>query len=81
MDKARDIFWIKLPNATFIALQMKAFGQIIKLHARVKKCHFGNFSETDRWANWPCPVRAALKKPSVELKKYFSSIEPSKTPF
>ena len=37
----------------------------IKFHAGVKKCHFGNFSE--------CPVSAALKNPSVDMKNSFSS--------
>ena len=47
LDGLWDIFWIKLDNDTFTALQMKAFGsKIFKLHARVKKCHFGNFSKT-----------------------------------
>ena len=40
------IFWINSNNDTFIALQMKSFGsKKIKLHAGVKKCHFGNFSD------------------------------------
>ena len=63
MDGAWDTFWIKSKNGTFIALEIKSFGpKKIKYHPRVKKCHFGNFSE---WA-W-----MALKNPSQELKKYF----------
>ena len=48
---------------------MKSFGlKKFKLHAGVKKCHFGNFSEKP---GWPCPVSAALKNPSMDLKNYF----------
>ena len=44
MDGARDIFWIKSLNGTFLALQIKAFGpNNFDFHAWVKKCHFGNF--------------------------------------
>ena len=46
MDGASDIFWINSIKGAFIALQMKSFGpKKFKLHARVKKCHFGYFSE------------------------------------
>ena len=47
MDGAGDIFWIKSLNGTFLALQIKTFGQKKKIdfHALVKKCHFGSFSE------------------------------------
>ena len=45
MDGARDVFWIKSQNGTFLALQIKAFSpKKIKFHAWVKKCHFGNFT-------------------------------------
>ena len=45
MDGAGDIFWIKSLNGTFLALQIKSFGpKKLKIHAGVKKCHFGNFS-------------------------------------
>jgi len=37
--------------------------KIFEFHAGVKKCHFGNFSE--------CPVSAALKNPSVDMKNSF----------
>ena len=54
MDGARDIFWIKSQNGTFLALQIKAFGpKKYKFHAGVKKCHFGNFSERAEMA-MPC---------------------------
>jgi hypothetical protein len=39
-------FWIKPLGGTFNALQKKNLAQkIFELHAWVKKCHFGNFSE------------------------------------
>ena len=42
-------FWINSNNGTFIAFQMKSFGsKNFKLHAGVKKCHFGNFSDRAR---------------------------------
>ena len=45
MDGARDTFWIKSLNGTFLALQIKAFGpKNFDFHAWVKKCHFGYFS-------------------------------------
>ena len=56
-------------NGTFIALQMMSFGsKNFKLHARVKKCHFGNFLE---WAGMAEPVSAAIKNSSWELKNLF----------
>ena len=37
MDGARDIFWIKSLNGTFLALQLKAFGpKNFDFHAWVK---------------------------------------------
>ena len=37
---------MKSKNGTFTALQMKSFDpKKIKVHAGVKKCHFGNFIE------------------------------------
>ena len=48
MDGARDIFWIKSLNGTFLALQIKVFGpKNSKFHAGVTKYHLGIFSE---WA-------------------------------
>ena len=47
------VFWIKSRNGTFLALQIKTFGQRkIKFHAGIKKSHFDNFSE---WAGMAVP--------------------------
>jgi hypothetical protein len=55
LDRAGEIFWIDSLNHTFIKLQMKAFGQKkIKLHAGIKKCHFGNSMPFWQFfRNWP----------------------------
>jgi hypothetical protein len=45
LDGLRQIL-DKSQNATFIALQMKAFApKNFNFHAGIKKCHFGNFLE------------------------------------
>ena len=45
MAGARDIFWIKSINGTFLVLQIKAFGQkMFKFHAEVKKYHFSEWA-------------------------------------
>ena len=37
----------------------------LKIHAGVKKCHFGNFLEGPGWLH---PISAALKNPLLDLK-------------
>ena len=45
MDEARDIFWIKSQNGTFIALQMKSFGpKKFQISPTGKKVPFWQFS-------------------------------------
>ena len=54
LDGALYILWIKSLNGIFIALQKKSFAKKkSKLHAWVKKCHFGNISER-AWMAVPC---------------------------
>ena len=50
MDGACDTFWMKSQNDTLneVIWPKKKF----KFHSRVKKCHFGNFSE---WAGMAVP--------------------------
>ena len=68
MDGARDTFWIKSLNGTFLALQIKSFGpKKFKLHVGVKRCHFGNFSERAGMAV-PC-YYSPLKNPTLGFKK------------
>ena len=63
LDRARDIFWIKSLNGTFLALQIKAFGpNNFRFHAGVKKCHFGNFSE---WAGMAVPSRIPRRNSNI----------------
>ena len=63
MDGARDIFWIKSLNGTFLALQIKSFGpKNFDFHAWVKKCHFGNF-----WKFWKI-AKMALFYPCMKIK-------------
>ena len=55
MVNAQDIFWIKSGNDTFITFQTKTFGaKKIKLHVRVKNCHFVNFSKMAKWHFLTC---------------------------
>ena len=69
MDGARDIFWIKSLNGTFLALQIKAFGpKNFDFHAWVKKCHFGNFSEFSKIA------KMALFYPRMKIKNFLGQI-------
>ena len=43
----------KIVIAIFIMLQKNAFGQnFFEFHARVQKCHFGNFSILPKWHFW-----------------------------
>ena len=54
MDKHLDADFGKSINGTSIALQLKSFSpKKFELHARVKKGHFGNFSERAEMAV-PC---------------------------
>ena len=69
LDRAWDIFWIKLLNCTFLALQIKAFGpKKFKFHAGVKKCHFGNFSE---WAGMAVPCLCSPQESLTGNQKFF----------
>ena len=63
------LFGIKLLNSIFIALQMKVFG-LNYMHG-LNSAILAIFQKSADGLNWPCPVSAALKKPSVELKNYF----------
>ena len=46
LDGVWYTLWIKSMKGTFTAPEMKSFGPPkFKLHAGVKKCHFGNFSD------------------------------------
>ena len=63
MEAKTYIFWIKSLDHTFKALQRKSLAQKkLKIHAGVKKCHVGNFSEPE------CYVSTALKNPSLDFK-------------
>ena len=74
MDGARDTFWVKSQNGTFIALQMKSFGpKKFKFHPRVKKCHFGNFSE---WAGMAVPCQVGPQESLTGIEKLFLSWVP-----
>ena len=65
----KHIFWIMALNGTFKALQKKWFGpKNFELHAWVKKCHFGNFSERAGMAIghallvWPSKMHQSIWK-------------------
>ena len=56
----------KKQNGTFIALQMKSFGPIFSYFMQgLKSAILAIFSNGP---GWPCPVSAAIKNPSQELK-------------
>ena len=73
MDGAWDIFWIKSRNGTFIALQMKSFGQ--------KKSNFMHELKSailailQKSADWPCLVSAAIQNGFFSLFSFDSTID------
>ena len=57
MDGARDTFWIKSLNGTFLVLQIKAFGPIFfQISCRGQKVPFGQIFRMD-WDGYALLVR------------------------
>ena len=57
-----------------MALQMKSFGpKNFQFHPRVKKCHFGNFSE---WAGMAVPCQVSPQESLTGIEKIFLSWVP-----
>ena len=63
------MFWIKLVGGTFKALQKSNLAQkFFELHAWVKKCHFGNFSER---AGMAVPCKCCHQKRIIAFETFF----------